>query len=183
MKGCRRFRLKGLRWQRPFEEWFYDSLCSEQGLKFGVVCWFLWRSRNEKIFAGGNENPTTVALKCQRWLVAIHNTQVVESQAEVGKGTKIQRQIAWLAGPSDGVTLNSDGSVLGVGGKAAAGGLIRDGYGQCIQAYAMNLGTCTITRVELRGALEGIERAWLAGFDDVRFTAFISPHLNDIPLV
>ncbi|CAN1162260.1 Putative ribonuclease H protein At1g65750 [Linum perenne] len=99
------------------------------------------------------------------------------------KGTKIQRQIAWLAGPSDGVTLNSDGSVLGVGGKAAAGGLIRDGYGQCIQAYAMNLGTCTITRVELRGALEGIERAWLAGFDDVRFTAFISPHLNDIPLV
>ncbi|CAN1783047.1 Putative ribonuclease H protein At1g65750, partial [Linum perenne] len=70
-------------------------------------------------------------------------------------------------GPNDGVTLNSDGSVLVNGGKAAAGGLIRDGYGQCLQAFAMNLGSCTITRAELRGALEGIKRVWLAGFNKV----------------
>ncbi|CAN1786768.1 Putative ribonuclease H protein At1g65750 [Linum perenne] len=70
--------------------------------------------------------------------------------------------IAWQAGPLGGVTLNSDGSVLR--GKAAARGLLRDSDGRCLAAYAMNLGSCTITRAEIRGALEGIKWAWEAGY-------------------
>ncbi|CAN1824961.1 Putative ribonuclease H protein At1g65750 [Linum perenne] len=66
------------------------------------------------------------------------------------------------AGPIGGVTLNSDGSLLR--GKAAAGGLFRDSDGRCLAAYAMNLGSCTIARAEIRGALEGIKRAWEAGY-------------------
>ncbi|CAN1783121.1 Putative ribonuclease H protein At1g65750 [Linum perenne] len=128
-KAAGDFDIRDSRWQMPFEEWFFDSIVSKQGLKFGVVCWFLWRARNEKIFSDGNDNPTTVAIKCQRWLVAIQNAQDVESQVTVGMGTKFQRQIAWVVGPNDDVTLNFDSSVLGRGGKAAAGGLIRDGYG------------------------------------------------------
>ncbi|CAN1148279.1 Putative ribonuclease H protein At1g65750 [Linum perenne] len=31
----------------------------------------------------------------------------------------------------------------------------------------MNLGRCTITRAELRGAIEGIRRAWILGFRKV----------------
>ncbi|CAN1193402.1 Putative ribonuclease H protein At1g65750 [Linum perenne] len=67
-----------------------------------------------------------------------------------------------ICNPFGGVTLNSDGSVLR--GKAAAGGLFRDSDGRCLAAYAMNLGSCTITRAEIRGALEGIKRAWEAGY-------------------
>ncbi|CAN1127664.1 Putative ribonuclease H protein At1g65750, partial [Linum perenne] len=36
-----------------------------------------------------------------------------------------------------------------------------------LQAFAINLGTCSITRAEIRGALEGIRLAWLTGFKKV----------------
>ncbi|CAN1157782.1 hypothetical protein LINPERHAP2_LOCUS21749 [Linum perenne] len=47
------------------------------------------------------------------------------------------------------ITVNYDGSVLGVGGKAAARGLLIDNNGRCLHAYAMNLGSCSITRAEM----------------------------------
>ncbi|CAN1297159.1 Putative ribonuclease H protein At1g65750 [Linum perenne] len=61
------------------------------------------------------------------------------------------------------VTLNSDGSVDYKVGKAAAGGLLRDSEGRCLLAYSMNLGACSITRAEMRGAIEGLQRVWNAG--------------------
>ncbi|CAN1133907.1 Putative ribonuclease H protein At1g65750 [Linum perenne] len=67
-------------------------------------------------------------------------------------------------GPPEWYTLNSDGSVQGARGKAAAGGLIRDSEGRCLDAYTVNLGICSITRAEIRGAIEGIRRAWRAGY-------------------
>ncbi|CAN1744714.1 Putative ribonuclease H protein At1g65750 [Linum perenne] len=57
----------------------------------------------------------------------------------------------------------SDGSVQGQQGKAAAGGLLRDINSNCILAYTMSLGICSITRAEIRGALEGVRWAWEAG--------------------
>ncbi|CAN1756622.1 Putative ribonuclease H protein At1g65750 [Linum perenne] len=62
------------------------------------------------------------------------------------------------------MTLNSDGSVLGTRGSSAAGGLLRNAQGQCLLAYTINLGVCSITRAEIRGAIEGVRRAWLAGY-------------------
>ncbi|CAN1153781.1 Putative ribonuclease H protein At1g65750 [Linum perenne] len=136
-------------------------------MKFGVVCWSLWKARNERTFAGNRDNPYTVAMKSNRWLTMINSAMELEVNFLEVTRAKQQQQIAWMAGPSDGVTLNSDGSVLGVGGKASVGGLIRDCHGQCVQAYAMNLGRCTITRAGLRGALEGIRRVWILGFRKV----------------
>ncbi|CAN1158508.1 Putative ribonuclease H protein At1g65750 [Linum perenne] len=60
-------------------------------------------------------------------------------------------------------TLNVDGSVERQSGRAAAGGLLRDHLGRCSLAFTMNLGVCTITRAEMRGAIEGLSRAWNAG--------------------
>ncbi|CAN1155671.1 Putative ribonuclease H protein At1g65750 [Linum perenne] len=80
---------------------------------------------------------------------------------------KREIQVAWQAGASDWIIVNSDGSVLGSRGRAAAGGLLRDSTGRCIDAYAMNLGVCSITRAEIRGALEGISRAWAQGHKKV----------------
>ncbi|CAN1128563.1 Putative ribonuclease H protein At1g65750 [Linum perenne] len=65
------------------------------------------------------------------------------------------------------VTLNSDGAVDVVRGKAAAGGLARDPMGRCLLDYSMNLGSCSITRAEIRGALEGLQHAWEAGHRNV----------------
>ncbi|CAN1139380.1 Putative ribonuclease H protein At1g65750, partial [Linum perenne] len=78
-----------------------------------------------------------------------------------------RRHTSTLAGrrvPPEWMTLNSDGSVLGTRGNAAAGGLLRNAQGQCLHAYTINLGVCSITRAEIRGAIEGVRRAWQAGY-------------------
>ncbi|CAN1284817.1 hypothetical protein LINPERPRIM_LOCUS18753 [Linum perenne] len=50
---------------------------------------------------------------------------------------------------TDWVVLNSDGSVLHDIGKAIASGLIRDKYTHCLETYAMNLWSCSITLAKL----------------------------------
>ncbi|CAN1193314.1 Putative ribonuclease H protein At1g65750, partial [Linum perenne] len=40
--------------------------------------------------------------------------------------------------------------------------LIRDENGRCIVAFTLNIGCCSITRVELRGAISGLRLAWEA---------------------
>ncbi|CAN1732093.1 Putative ribonuclease H protein At1g65750 [Linum perenne] len=71
-------------------------------------------------------------------------------------GTNRRIEVSWQAGPHDWVTLNSDGSVLGVRGSSAAGGLITDSSGNCLHAFTINMGVCSITRAEIRGAIEGV---------------------------
>ncbi|CAI0489704.1 unnamed protein product [Linum tenue] len=73
-------------------------------------------------------------------------------------------EISWKPPPLEWVTLNSDGSVYTDLGHAAAGGLIQDHTGFCLAAYAINLWSCSITRAELRGAVEGLQLAWDTGF-------------------
>ncbi|CAN1789715.1 Putative ribonuclease H protein At1g65750 [Linum perenne] len=85
----------------------------------------------------------------------------------VNHSTRLQVEISWRPGLGGAVTLNSDGSVDRARGKATVGGLIRNAEGRCVLAYTMNLGTCSITRVEMRGAIEGLHRAWEAGFRNV----------------
>ncbi|CAN1836495.1 Putative ribonuclease H protein At1g65750, partial [Linum perenne] len=46
----------------------------------------------------------------------------------------------------------------------AADGLIWDSLGNCHHAFTINLGVCSITRAKIRGAIEGIRRAWDAGY-------------------
>ncbi|CAN1164273.1 Putative ribonuclease H protein At1g65750 [Linum perenne] len=75
--------------------------------------------------------------------------------------------VAWDPGPEDWVTCNSDGSADPATGKAAAGGLVRDANGKCLLAFTMNTGNCSVTRAELRGAVEGLRRSWNAGFRKV----------------
>ncbi|CAN1797111.1 Putative ribonuclease H protein At1g65750 [Linum perenne] len=72
--------------------------------------------------------------------------------------------VAWTPGPVGWITVNSDGSFDARLGRAAAGGLARDSEGRCRFAYTMNLGSCSITRAEMRGASEGLRRAWDVGF-------------------
>ncbi|CAN1809883.1 Putative ribonuclease H protein At1g65750, partial [Linum perenne] len=73
----------------------------------------------------------------------------------------------WEPGPVEWITLNLDGSFDAREGRATAGGLARDSIGRCAFAYTMNLGNCSITRAEMRGAIKGLRRAWDAGYRKV----------------
>ncbi|CAN1135060.1 Putative ribonuclease H protein At1g65750 [Linum perenne] len=136
-------------------------------LRFGIVCWYLWRSRNERLFAGSVVEAPALAARCLGWEAKVREAVNFETSFLDAAKKKRQIQIAWEPGPMGFIIVNSDGSVLGNHGKAAAGGLLRDREGNCIDAYAINLGVCSIRRAEIRGALEGIRRAWSGGFRNV----------------
>ncbi|CAN1826851.1 hypothetical protein LINPERHAP1_LOCUS31730, partial [Linum perenne] len=57
------------------------------------------------------------------------------------------------------IVLNSDGLVNSAR-RAVASGAVRDSQGNCILAFAMNLGSFSNTRAELRGIMEGMSVAW-----------------------
>ncbi|CAN1162576.1 Putative ribonuclease H protein At1g65750 [Linum perenne] len=57
-------------------------------------------------------------------------------------------------------TINTDGSVLRNPTRAAAGGIVRRDDGRSLGAFVANLGSCSVTRAELRGAVLGLEMAW-----------------------
>ncbi|CAN1810414.1 Putative ribonuclease H protein At1g65750 [Linum perenne] len=140
-KGTSTELLREHNWQLPFSEWMEFYLKADSGLQFGIVCWFLWRSRNERIFAGGRDRPPAVAAKASSWLNTVREAMCREAdlETESGRGRRSHQ------------------------GRAAAGGVIRDSSGNCLQAFTMNLGRCSITRAEICGALEGVRRAWEAG--------------------
>ncbi|CAN0918917.1 hypothetical protein LINGRAHAP2_LOCUS31154, partial [Linum grandiflorum] len=62
-------------------------------------------------------------------------------------------QIGWCAEDHPWVTLNTDGSVINPGNKAATGGVLRNSDRNVLRAFTSNLGVCSITRAELRGAV------------------------------
>ncbi|CAN1136588.1 Putative ribonuclease H protein At1g65750 [Linum perenne] len=51
--------------------------------------------------------------------------------------------------------------------RAAVGGCLRDVNGKLIDGFAVNLGSWSITRVELSGVVISSERAWDAGIQNV----------------
>ncbi|CAN1782191.1 Putative ribonuclease H protein At1g65750 [Linum perenne] len=71
--------------------------------------------------------------------------------------------VRWRAAEQQFTTLNTDGSVCSRGGGATAGGCICNEEGRVLDAYACNLGRCSITRAELTRAIIGLERAWELG--------------------
>ncbi|CAN1845776.1 Putative ribonuclease H protein At1g65750 [Linum perenne] len=156
--------LNGNDWQLPLEEWFQLFLAKDKGLIFGITCWFLWRTKNERIFAGKADSADGTAAKCAHWEVKVRDAMNFEASVVPDTNMPRQIQVTWQAGQEGWVTVNSDGSVLGPRGRASAGGILRQANGQGICAYAINLGVCSITRAEIRGALEGIKQAWNAGY-------------------
>ncbi|CAN1156400.1 Putative ribonuclease H protein At1g65750 [Linum perenne] len=45
--------------------------------------------------------------------------------------------------------------------------LLRNTEGRCLFSFTMNIGTCSITRAEMSGAIEGLHRTWEAGHRSV----------------
>ncbi|CAN1148227.1 Putative ribonuclease H protein At1g65750 [Linum perenne] len=159
-----RFDVNGAVWQGPYVEWLIYFLKSDDSLLFGIVCHNLWKARNESIFANNTDGPHSLAIRSCHWQETVERAMAWDEIMQVSHVLKRRAEIAWVAGPAGWITLNSDGSVQGQKGKAAAGGLLRDNNGNCVLAYTMNLGTCSITRAEIRGALDGIRRAWDSGY-------------------
>ncbi|CAN1138870.1 Putative ribonuclease H protein At1g65750 [Linum perenne] len=154
-------------WQSVTDTWIRRGICSDRGLLFGIVCWYIWKSRNERIFSDARPIASSVAFRSVSWCQV-----VTEAEARNDQTNPIPRErqvvgVAWDPGPESWITLNTDGAVDHFGGRAAAGGLVRNSDGRCLLAFSMNLGNCSVTRAELRGAIEGLQRTWNAGYRNV----------------
>ncbi|CAN1777551.1 Putative ribonuclease H protein At1g65750 [Linum perenne] len=151
----------------PLLDWCVNLLKNQDSLKLGITCCYLWKSRNEWIFNNVSNSAINTAAKINSWVQTVQ-AAFVSSPRNVGVNPdRVRADIAWEPGPPEWVVLNTDRSVLPQSESAAAGGLIRNEVGFCSSAFAVNLGKCSITRAELRGAIIGLEQAWEAGHQKV----------------
>ncbi|CAN1142403.1 Putative ribonuclease H protein At1g65750, partial [Linum perenne] len=91
------------------------------------------------------------------------NSQVISKVATL----RIETHIGWKVGPSDCITINTDGSVLQPHSQAAADGILRTYLGYPVSTFAANLGRCSIMRAELRAAEIELMIAWDRGYKKV----------------
>ncbi|CAN0876636.1 Putative ribonuclease H protein At1g65750, partial [Linum grandiflorum] len=59
--------------------------------------------------------------------------------------------------------LSTDGSLRSPTKIADVGGVIRTDTGRFVKAFAANLGSCSITRTEMRAIVNGLQLAWTLG--------------------
>ncbi|CAN1157085.1 Putative ribonuclease H protein At1g65750 [Linum perenne] len=150
-------------WSSTREGWMLNLLLSDRNLEFGVICWSLWKSRNARIFSNDHSSAAAVAFKALAWTRTVAVAGIRDARTQNGRDSREQVEIAWDPGPPGWTTVNTDGAVNQSSGKAAAGGLARNSSGQCLGAFAMYIGYCSITRAELRGAIQGLRLAWEIG--------------------
>ncbi|CAN1145340.1 Putative ribonuclease H protein At1g65750 [Linum perenne] len=144
-------------WISDTTAWIFYHLNSGNGLIFGVTCWQLWKLRNERIFTDTHTPVAAATIKIGNWICSIKAAMEKEVLLMGNGRLREVVELAWDPGPTGWMVLNTDGSVSSDRRRATAGGLLRDAEGRCTLAYTMNLGYCSITRAEMRGALRGLE--------------------------
>ncbi|CAN1144589.1 Putative ribonuclease H protein At1g65750 [Linum perenne] len=151
-------------WITDFPDWFKVALGGQQAVLVGITLWFIWKSRNEFLFAAKRESAETVARRTSNWKLQVELAMARDIRLHPVQGTRVDAQISWKPGSVNWVTVNVDGSVLRGPTRAAAGGAVRTEDGRAVGAFVANLGSCSVTRAELRGAVLGLELAWSMGY-------------------
>ncbi|CAN1790174.1 Putative ribonuclease H protein At1g65750 [Linum perenne] len=145
--------------QRDFSEWWLDNIGNQSiNPSFGVIAWLIWKRRNKLIFETVGWTLEEVRNQVKFWVLLLSSSwKAGQLGREVPSLARQTQLIGWRPGGEGWFTLNSDGSLYSHNNRAAAGGLIRDCEGKFISSYAVNLGTCSIMRAELRGIIEGMQ--------------------------
>ncbi|CAN0836858.1 Putative ribonuclease H protein At1g65750 [Linum grandiflorum] len=141
----------------------------EHSLIFGVAVWLLWRARNKRVFEQAIETPTEVAHRCDYWVALINSSwKTGQLGREVRSLTRQTQLIGWRPSNEGWFTLSTDGSLRSPTKLAAAGGVIRTDTGCFVKAFAANLGSCSITRAEMRAIVDGLQLAWSLGIRRIK---------------
>lgn len=160
-----------LAWKIPLRDWLLGNieqrnLKSEEGWAqiFSVVCWWIWRWRNERSFNDDPKIPMDQVSFIFARIKQIKEAFYHELQQAVGHRSSRQEVfIRWKYPGLGWVRLNTDGASKGNPGKAGAGGLIRGHRGEVFEMFAANCGECSNTRAELLAVMRGLIVAWNGG--------------------
>ncbi|CAN1743013.1 Putative ribonuclease H protein At1g65750 [Linum perenne] len=151
--------------QWSFQSWWSNNIANLQlNPSFGIIAWLIWKRRNKLIFEGVSWSVDEVSHQVKFWVLLLSSSWKAGQLGREAPGIARQTQlIGWRPTDQEWFTLNSDGSLYSHGNRAAAGGLIRDSEGKLVTTFAINLGSCSIMRAEIRGIVEGMRLAWESG--------------------
>ncbi|KAL9281726.1 putative ribonuclease H [Arabidopsis thaliana] len=128
---------------------------------FALGVWWSWKWRCANIFGDPG--------KCR------DRTRFIREKAKeswdahkvlrrgTARGNVEERMIAWSLPSVGWFKLNTDGASRGNPGLAATGGVVRDGAGNWVAGFALNIGICSAPLAELWGVYYGLHIAWERG--------------------
>lgn len=140
-----------------FKDYSWENL--SWNVVFIIICWWLWKQRNEKMFNGRNLGVNTQFLRRQvKYVMAAcdSNLRTPTSSREI--------LVCWKLPLSDWIKLNCDGASKGENRLASCGGVLWDQTGKWLRGYAANLGIASVVEAEIWGVYYGLNLAWMEGY-------------------
>lgn len=134
---------------------------------FAIGLMLIWHSRNLLIFQGKQESAFDVGKKVLFQAEAVQKC-FLKSLMKANQPHPIGNPISWSAPVGDSFKMNCDGAVSRSGEVAAAGGILRNQWGEFVLGFASHLGQCSIIETELRAILMGalvVKRRGLHGVE------------------
>ncbi|CAN0905128.1 Putative ribonuclease H protein At1g65750 [Linum grandiflorum] len=121
------------------------------------------------MFEQDTETYVEVAHRCDYWVALISSSWKTDQLGrEVLSSTWQAQLIGWRPGDERWFTLSTDGSLRSPTKVPAVGGVLRTDTGRFVKAFAANLGSCSITRAEMRAIVDGLQLAWTLGIRRIR---------------
>ncbi|XP_074267339.1 uncharacterized protein LOC141590668 [Silene latifolia] len=150
-----------------FTRWVSDNVrntsaiaSNDWPMKSAIVCWWIWKWRNNVVFGRGNENPTDPVRFLHQQFDTSKNAFDPFSLFSSSHGTAYEEiLVRWHPPPFGWFLLNTDSASKGKPGPAGCGGIIRDDTGNFVSAYFFSCGVCNSMRAEMRALLAGLEHA------------------------
>lgn len=137
-------------------EWVYDNLRegvpfaeSSWSTVFAMAAWWGWKWRCGNVFGENRRCRDRVQFVrdvAKEVFVTKKNMNVVR-----GVQSRVEKLIGWEAPRVVWIKINTDGASHGNPGLAAAGGVLRDGDGNWLGGFALNIGICSAQLAELWG--------------------------------
>lgn len=167
----------------PVERWVlwdlenegrFDVLGGQRDKAFGIICWFIWKNRNETIFTNNHRPVEEIISTAIAWTKSLQ----VGSSNKRWATTAMSRNM-WQKPLEGWIKINVDGSLSRDGLSAAIGGLERNSKGSWLFGFQMNVYATEILQIEPAAILMGLQIAWSKGFKQVELESD-NAHLVDI---
>lgn len=118
---------------------------------FVVLCWFIWKSRNETIFSNNHKSYQQVVDMGFLWARSYHD---YDKKMKSLSGRNILS--GWKSQSMGWIKLNFEGVMSLDDQRASIGRVLRDANANWLWGYTMNFGGESIFKVEAQAMLEGL---------------------------
>ncbi|CAN0858235.1 Putative ribonuclease H protein At1g65750 [Linum grandiflorum] len=109
--------------QQPLDVWMLHGVSNDNyKLEFGIICWLLWKHRNEFVFRHATISCDQLRLRVLNWIAGVWETMKAEDRVSSGnKPPRVESLVRWTVRSDIDITVNTNGSVIQSSGIAAGG--------------------------------------------------------------